>query len=145
MATPAAPHPRYGCPSAVWLAVLGVVQLVQQDRTSRRISKLINWLNLQILGSYTKRHFLKIVALLCVDAQPTCPASLNWPALQVAFADHPEFTRAEVLAFYHHADLSLNPNTLDSRIRQLLQRRPLLTVGRKHYIVAANAAPRPPP
>jgi hypothetical protein len=59
------------------------------------------------------------------------------------FADRSEFTRAEVLTFYHHADPSLNPNTLDSRIRQLLQRGSLLAIGLKHYILAANAAPGP--
>jgi hypothetical protein len=48
-----------------------------------------------------------------------------------------------VLTFYHHADPSLNPNTLDSRIRQLLQRCSLLAMGLGHYIVAANAAPQP--
>lgn len=73
----------------------------------------------------------------------TASASLDWPALQAAFADHPEFIRAEVLAFYHHADPALNPNTLDSRIRQLLQRRLLLAVGRGRYTLAANGATRP--
>lgn len=75
-------------------------------------------------------------------AQPAS-ASLDWPALQAAFADRPEFTRAEVLAFYHHSDPTLNPNTLDSRIHQLLQRRLLLAVGRGRYVLAANATTRP--
>ncbi|MDJ0364845.1 hypothetical protein QMK33_06745 [Hymenobacter sp. H14-R3] len=73
----------------------------------------------------------------------SAPASLNWPALQAAFADRTDFTRAEVLAFYHHADASLNPNTLDSRIRQLLQRRLLLAVSRGRYTLAAAASIRP--
>ncbi len=72
----------------------------------------------------------------------TTSASLDWPALQAAFADRPEFTRAEVLAFYYHAGPSLNLNTLDSRIRQLLQRRLLLAVGRGRYTLVTNAAPR---
>lgn len=72
----------------------------------------------------------------------SAPASLNWVALQAAFADRPAFTRAEVLAFYHRADPSLSPNTLDARIRQLRQRRLLLSIGRGRYTLAANATPK---
>lgn len=78
---------------------------------------------------------------MSTPSQPA-PESLDWLAFQAAFVDRPEFTRAEVLAFYH-ADPSLSPNTVDSRLRQLLQRRLLLSVGRGRYALAANAAPKP--
>lgn len=69
-------------------------------------------------------------------------ASLDWPALQAAFAGRAAFTRAEVLAFYRASTPTLSANTIDSRIRQLVQRRLLVAVGRGRYSLASEETQR---
>lgn len=71
---------------------------------------------------------------------------LDWQSLQQAFAQVPSITRRQVQAHFQRTEPALSPDTLDSRIHELLRRGQLISVGRGRYAFEATGRPvfRPP-
>lgn len=93
-----------------------------------------------------KRHFSEKVAFLCsVETQAEkLPTALAWTELREEFAQTPELTRAQVLAFYRGLEANVKPATIDWRIHELVRRRLLVSVGRGRYAPADAVIRRQP-
>ena len=70
------------------------------------------------------------------------PAALAWPELREEFAQTPELTRAQVLAFYRGLATDVKPATIDWRIHELVRRGLLVNISRGRYAPAAAAVHR---